>query len=159
MLTPCPPCGACYWCVRGEAALCGNNLGIMTNAFPDGTTGLSRGGEKVYRGLNVGGFGEYTLMSETGAVKIPGEIPLDIACVIGCAVQTGAGAVLNQAEVEPGATVLVMGLGGIGLSSVQGAKIAGAARIIVSDPVAGRREVAKRFGATDVLDPGTVDVA
>jgi Zn-dependent alcohol dehydrogenase len=159
VLTPCPPCGTCYWCIRGEAALCVNSLGIMTNTFADGTTGLSRNGEVIYRGVNVAGFAEYTVVAATGAVKIPDEIPLEIACVIGCAVQTGAGAVLNQAEVEPGATVLVMGLGGIGLSSVQGAKIAGAARIIVSDPVAERREVAKRFGATDLLDPTSEDVA
>ncbi len=159
VLTPCPPCGACYWCVRGEAALCVNGLGIMTNTFPDGSTGLSRGGEKVYRGVNVAGFAEYTVVAATGAVKILDEIPLELACVIGCAVQTGAGAVLNQAQVEPGASVLVMGLGGIGLSSVQGARIAGAARIIVSDPVAERREVAKRFGATDLLDPNSDDVA
>ncbi|MBW2269534.1 MAG: Zn-dependent alcohol dehydrogenase [Deltaproteobacteria bacterium] len=159
VLTPCPPCGICYWCVRGEAALCVNSMGIMLNAFPDGRTGLSRGGETIYRGLNVAGFAEYTVVAATGAVKIPSDVPLELACVIGCAVQTGAGAVLNQAGVEPGATVLVMGLGGIGLSSVQGAKIAGAARIIVSDPVAERREVAKRFGATDLLDPGADDVA
>ena len=159
VLTPCPPCGTCYWCVRGEAALCVVSSGIMSSSFPDGTTGLSRGGEAIYRGLNVAGFAEYSVVAATGAVKIPAEVPLELACVIGCAVQTGAGAVFNQAEVEPGATVLVMGLGGIGLSSVQGAKIAGAARIIVSDPVAERREVAKRLGATDLLDPNVDDVA
>jgi Zn-dependent alcohol dehydrogenase len=81
-----------------------------------------------------------------------------VACVIGCAVQTGVGAVLNTARVEEGATVLVMGLGGIGLSVVQGARVAGAARILASDPVAARREAASRFGATDLLDPTTDDV-
>ena len=158
VLTPCPPCGTCYWCVRGEAALCVNGVGIMTNSFPDGRTGLSRKGENVYRGLNVAGFAEYTVVEATGAVKIDPDVPLDVACVIGCAVQTGAGAVLNAARVEEGATVLVLGAGGIGLSSVQGARIAGAARIIVSDPVAERREVAKRLGATDLLDPSQDDV-
>ena len=77
-------------------------------------------------------------------MKVPDDMPLDVACVIGCAVQTGVGAVLNTAKVEPGATVLVMGLGGIGLSIVQGARLAGAARIIASDPVAERREAALR---------------
>lgn len=158
VLTPCPPCGTCYWCVRGEAALCVSGIGIMTNSFPDGRTGLSRKGENVYRGLNVAGFAEYTVVEATGAVKIDPDVPLDVACVIGCAVQTGAGAVLNAARVEEGATVLVLGAGGIGLSSVQGARIAGAARIIVSDPVAERREVAKRLGATDLLDPSQDDV-
>jgi Zn-dependent alcohol dehydrogenase len=158
VLTPCPPCGTCYWCVRGEAALCVQSQGIMTSALPDGRTGLSRKGEVVYRGVNVAGFSEYTVLPATGAVKIPEGVPLDVACVIGCAVQTGVGAVLNAAEVEEGATVLVMGLGGIGLSAVQGARLAGASRILASDPVAERREVAKRYGATDLVDPLQDDV-
>jgi len=158
LLTPCPPCGSCYWCVRGEASLCVNGQGIMTNAFPDGTTGLSRLGERVYRGLNVGAFAEYVVLPASGAVKIPADVPLDVACVIGCAVQTGVGAVLNAARVEEGASVLVIGLGGVGLSAVQGARVAGAARIIVSDPVAERREAAQTFGATDLLDPTQEDV-
>jgi len=134
VLTPCPPCGTCYWCVRGEASSCVNSTAIMTNQFPDGTTGLSRGGQPVYRGLGVGAFAEYV------------------------AVQTGVGAVLNTARVEEGATVLVMGLGGVGLAVVQGAQLAGAARIIVSDPVAHRRQVAASFGATDFIDPTREDV-
>jgi S-(hydroxymethyl)glutathione dehydrogenase / alcohol dehydrogenase len=158
VLTPVPPCGRCYWCVRGETGICVNSRSVMTNTFADGSTGLSRGGEMVYRGLGVGGFAEYVLTPENGAVKIPAGTPLEIACVIGCAVQTGVGAVLNTAKVEPGATVLVLGLGGIGLSVVQGARVAGAARIIASDPVAERREAALRLGATDVVDPGTADV-
>jgi len=158
LLTPCPPCGSCYWCVRGEASLCVNGMGLVTNAFPDGSTGLSRGGEKVYRGLNVGAFAEYVVLPASGAVKIPADVPLDVACVIGCAVQTGVGAVFNAARVEEGASVLVIGLGGVGLSTVQGARVAGASRIIVSDPVAERREVARTFGATDLLDPAQEDV-
>jgi Zn-dependent alcohol dehydrogenase len=158
VLTPCPPCGACYWCVRGEASLCVDSSGIQTNAFPDGHTGLSRDGQTVYRGLNVAAFAEYAVMPATGAVRIPADVPLDVACVIGCAVQTGVGAVLNTAGVEEGATVLVMGLGGVGLAIVQGARIAGAARILASDPIAERREVARRFGATDLLDPTGDDI-
>jgi Zn-dependent alcohol dehydrogenase len=158
VLTPCPPCGACYWCVRGEASLCERSLGVMTAAFPDGTTGLSRKGQTVYRGLNVAAFAESTVVHATGAIKVPADTPLDVACVIGCAVQTGVGAVLNTAKVEEGATVLVMGLGGIGLSVVQGARLANAARVIVSDPVAQRRQTAKALGATDLLDPKSDDV-
>jgi Zn-dependent alcohol dehydrogenase len=158
VLTPCPPCGTCYWCVRGETSVCVNAMAIMTNTFADGSTGLSRNGQIVYRGVGVGAFAEYVLTHATGAVRIPADVPLNVACVIGCAVQTGVGAVLNTARVEEGATVLVMGLGGIGLSVVQGARIAGAARIIVSDPVPARREAAARFGATDLLDPATDDV-
>ncbi len=91
-------------------------------------------------------------------MKIPEDVPLEVACVIGCAVQTGVGAVLNTAQVETGATVLVMGLGGIGISVVQGARLAGASRIIVSDPILERRAVAQQLGATDLLDPNSDDV-
>src|SRR5581483_7172213 len=159
VLTPVPPCGRCYWCVRGEAGICVNSRSVMTNTFADGTTGLARNGQTVYRGLGVGGFAEYVLTPENGAVKIPKDAPLEVACVIGCAVQTGVGAVLNTARVEPGATVLVVGLGGIGLSVVQGARVAGASRVIGSDPLPERREAARRLGATDVIDPTQDDVA
>jgi S-(hydroxymethyl)glutathione dehydrogenase/alcohol dehydrogenase len=159
VLTPCPPCGACYWCVRGEASLCVNALGIATNTFPDGSTGLSWEGRTVYRGVNVAAFAECVVAPATGAVRIPRDVPLDVACVIGCAVQTGVGAVLNTARVEEGATVLVLGLGGIGLSVVQGARLAGAARILASDPLPERRAAARSLGATDLLDPGGEDAA
>jgi Zn-dependent alcohol dehydrogenase len=129
ILTPIPPCGACYWCLRGEPGVCANAAGILTNTFPDGTTGLSRGDDTVYRGVGVGAFAEHVVTLASGAVRISREVPLDVACVIGCAVQTGVGAVLNTARVEAGATVLVMGLGGIGLSIVQGACLAGASRV------------------------------
>lgn len=158
VLTPCPPCGICYFCVRGEASNCVNSSAIMTNQFADGKTGLSRDGQTVYRGVGLGGFAEYVLTQATGAVKIDEQIPLEVACVIGCAVQTGVGAVLNTAQVTEGATVLVVGLGGIGLSVVQGARLAGAARIFVSDPVAERREAAGALGATDLIDPSKEDV-
>lgn len=158
VLTPLAPCGFCYHCTRGEAQLCPEAQMFMTGVFPDGTTPFSRGGDKVFRGLGVGGFGEYSMVSQNGAVKIDPDIPLEVACLIGCAIQTGVGAVLNTAQVEEGATVLVTGLGGIGLSIVQGARIAGASRIIASDPVAERRDHGANFGATDILDPGQDDV-
>ena len=159
VLTPCPPCGGCYWCLRSQPSLCVASIGIQTNTFPDGSTGLSLGGQRVYRGLNVAAFAEYVLSPASGAVRIPPEVPLDLACVIGCAVQTGVGAVLNAARVEEGATVLVLGLGGVGISVVQGARLAGAARILAADPVAERREVAKAVGATDLIDPSAEDVS
>jgi len=159
VLTPIPPCGVCYWCVRGEPGVCANAGMLQTNTLPDGRTGLSRRGEVVFRGVGLGAFAEYVVSPVSGAVKIAPEVSLEVACVIGCAVQTGVGAVLNTAKVEEGATVLVMGLGGIGLSIVQGARLAGAARILVTDPVAARREAALRLGATDAIDPGSTDVA
>lgn len=157
VLTPCPPCGHCYWCNRGQWSLCANADGLITSTHPDGGTRLSRGGETVYRGLAVAAFAETVIIQETGAVKIPDDVGLDVACVIGCAVQTGVGAVINTASVAEGDTVLVMGLGGIGLSVVQGARLAGASRIIVSDPVADRRQRALALGATDAVDPGEDD--
>jgi Zn-dependent alcohol dehydrogenase len=129
----------------------------MTNALPDGTTGLSRDGAPVYRGLGVGAFAEYVITPSSGAIKVPDDVPLDVACVIGCAVQTGVGAALNTAQVKEGDTVLVMGLGGVGMSVVQGARLAGASKIVVSDPVAERRESAKKFGATHLIDPTEVE--
>lgn len=159
VLSPIPSCGACYWCVRGEPGVCVNAGALQSNTFADGTTGLARGGSAIFRGVGVGGFAECVTMPVAGAVRIPDGVPPEVACVVGCAVQTGVGAVLNTARVEAGATVLVMGLGGIGLSIVQGARLAGASRIVASDPVPARRELARRLGATDVVDPAAGDVA
>ncbi|MCW5893945.1 MAG: Zn-dependent alcohol dehydrogenase [bacterium] len=158
VLTPLPPCGTCYWCVRGEPGCCVRANAIATNTHLDGSTGLRRGTVTVYRGVGLGAFAERVVVPVTGAVRVPDGVPLDVACVIGCAVQTGVGAVLNTARVEAGATVLVMGLGGIGLSIVQGARVAGAARIVASDPLPARRKAAARLGATDLVDPAADDV-
>jgi Zn-dependent alcohol dehydrogenase len=159
VLTPIAACEECYWCLRGEYGCCVNAAAVTTGMSVAGTTPLSRGGTPVLRGLGVGGFAEQVVTPASGAVRVPDDTPLEIACVIGCAVQTGVGAVLNTARVEPGASVLVIGAGGVGIAIAQGARIAGAARVIVSDPVPERREAARRFGATDFLDPSTADVA
>jgi len=159
ILTPAPPCGQCYYCQRNEQSLCVNAMSIMTNLLPDGTSGLTLGGEQLLRGCGVGGLAEYVVQPATGAIKIDSDIPLDLACVIGCALQTGVGAVLNTANMEAGASCVVMGLGGIGMATIQGARIAGATTIIASDPVAERRAQAGAFGATRVVDPTTEDLA
>jgi len=158
MLTPLPPCGNCYYCLRNQPTLCVEAQGFMTGVKNDGTSPLSRDGKIVYRGFGTAGFGEYTLVHQNSAVKVDDDTPLEIACVIGCAIQTGVGAVLNTAKVEEGATVFVAGLGGIGVSLVQGARLAGASRIIASDPVGSRRDHASNFGATDLIDPTQEDV-
>jgi Zn-dependent alcohol dehydrogenase len=158
VLTPAPPCGRCPFCLRGRFSICVNSTAVFTGTFNDGSTRLSRGSTTVYRGLGVGGFGELVVTQESGAIKVADDTPLEIACVIGCAIQTGVGAVFNTAKVEPGDTVLVLGLGGVGIAIVQGARIAGASRIIVSDPVSERRDAAERFGATDAIDPNADDV-
>jgi S-(hydroxymethyl)glutathione dehydrogenase / alcohol dehydrogenase len=158
LLAPLGPCGRCYWCVRDETALCQEAMFGLGGGYADGTTPLTWHGEVVARGVGVGGFSELVIIGESSAVKIDPGVPLEIAAVVGCAVQTGVGAVLNTAGVEEGATVLVMGLGGVGISVVQGARIAGAAQVIVSDPVGERREAARLFGATEVLDASATDV-
>ncbi len=158
IISPIATCGHCYQCLRGDYGVCEQAMSVTTGTFIDGSSPLSRAGATVFRGLGVGGFGEFSLVHESAAVKIADDTPLDVACVIGCSIQTGVGAVLNTAKVTPGSTVLVMGLGGVGIAIVQGARLAGASRIIVSDPVSTRRDAAAKFGATDAIDPTTDDV-
>ncbi len=158
MLSPFAPCDRCYYCVRNERVLCVEAAAMFTGVFSDGTSPLSRAGELVYRGLGVGGFSAETVVMASAAVKIEEDVPRSVAAVMGCAVQTGVGAVLNTAKMEPGATALVMGLGGIGISAVQGTRLAGASRVIATDPIASRRDMALKMGATDVLDPGDANV-
>lgn len=158
VLTPLPSCGQCYFCARNQPTLCSvYGASLFSSLLPDGTSPLSRNGELVYRGLATAAWAEQAIMPEVGVVKVDADVPLEVACVLGCAVQTGVGAVLNTAKVEAGATVLVLGAGGIGIAVTQGARLAAASRVIVVDPVAERRDAALRFGATDVCDPGADD--
>ncbi len=158
VLSPNPACGHCRACRRGRPGACEQTAALMTSTFLDGSTKLSRNGDVIYRGLGLAAWATEVVVSAQGAVKVADDVPLDIACVIGCAVQTGVGASLNTASIEPGDSVLVQGAGGIGVSVAAGAAIAGATRVIVSDPSESRREQAMAFGATDVLDPTAVDV-
>ncbi|MCZ7628589.1 MAG: alcohol dehydrogenase catalytic domain-containing protein [Microthrixaceae bacterium] len=158
VLSPNPACGHCRSCRRGRPGTCTETSALMTSTFPDGSTGLSLAGEVVYRGLGVAAWATEVNVLAGGAVKIPDDVPLDVACVIGCAVQTGVGAALNTASIQPGDSVLVLGAGGIGVSIAAGAAIAGATRVIVSDPSESRREQAMAFGATHVIDPTAADV-
>jgi len=128
---------------------------LVGGAYPDGSTRLSWNGAPVRRGLVLSAFAEHTVVPAEAAVRIPDDVPTDIAAVVGCAVQTGVGAVLNTARVPAGATVLVTGLGAVGLAIVQAAVVAGATTVIGCDLNAGRRERAAGFGATHVVDPST----
>jgi S-(hydroxymethyl)glutathione dehydrogenase/alcohol dehydrogenase len=159
VLCPLPNCGHCYFCVRSQPTLCAKySASIYTATRPDGTSPLSRDGAVIFRGLGVGGWADHAVVPRDAAVKVADDVDLAQACVVGCAVQTGVGAVLNTAAVEPGATVLVTGSGGIGIAVTQGARLAGATTIVVADPVAARREAATGFGATHVVDPGETDL-
>ena len=160
VLSPLPSCGQCYFCARHQPTLCArHSSSLFTSTMPDGTSPIERDGAVVYRGLATAAFAEYAVMAEAGVVKIADDVELAVACVLGCAVQTGVGAVLNTARVEEGATVAVLGAGGIGISVTQGAVVAGASTILVVDPDPERREAARRFGATHVLDPFADDVS
>lgn len=150
LLSPLAPCGHCRGCALRQSGRCDHAHSLFTGTRQDGTTPFSRAGEPVYRGLGVGAFATQTVVPASGAIRLDEDVSLEVACLIGCAVQTGVGAVFNTAQLERGATVMVTGLGGVGLSVVQGARIAGAASIIASDPVAERRDMAARLGATDV---------
>jgi len=153
VLTMAPSCGRCYWCVRDEHTLCQRFAGMVGGAYPDGSTRLAWKGEPVRRGLVLSAFAERTVVPVEAAVRIPDDMPTDIAAVVGCAVQTGVGAVFNTARVPVGASVVVSGLGAVGLSIVQAAVIAGALPVVAADLNPDRRAEALRLGATHVVDP------
>ncbi|MDI2127175.1 alcohol dehydrogenase catalytic domain-containing protein [Yinghuangia seranimata] len=145
-------CGRCEPCRRGAQSACRSpirrsRLGRMR----DGTTRLRVDGAPAYPFIGIGSFAEYAVVNEEMLVPVPDALPLEHACLLACGVITGVGAVLNTAAVEPGATVLVVGAGGVGLNVLQGAVLAGAARIVVADVNPGKLELATGFGATDVL--------
>ena len=144
-------CGRCEFCVSGRLALC---VDASTKRRPDEPSRLSIDGTPAHQLLNIGGYAEQLLVHENGAVAIDPEMPFDRAALMGCAVVTGAGAVLNTARVRAGEHVAVIGCGGIGLAAVNAARIAGAGRIIAIDPVPAKRALAERIGATDSFDAG-----
>jgi S-(hydroxymethyl)glutathione dehydrogenase / alcohol dehydrogenase len=146
-----PACGQCRYCRRGRPAQCQVSAEVVSpgGVLPDGTSRLRAGGEPAYHYLGVSSFAERAVVAESGAIRVRQDAPLELAALVGCAVATGVGAVRNTAGVPPGATVAVIGCGGVGLSCVQGARLAGASRIVAVDVVAGKLAVARRLGATD----------
>jgi len=153
-----PECGACKFCRSGKTNLCSairatQGQGVM----PDGTSRLSVRGQPLYHYMGTSTFSEYTVLPEIALAKIPAEAPLDKVCLLGCGVTTGIGAVRNTAQVEPGASVAVFGLGGIGLAVVQGAVMAGAERIIGVDVNPAKFELAGTLGATEFVNPADYD--
>ena len=148
-------CGRCEYCLSGRLALC---VDPSTKRRPAEAARLTLDGAPVHQLLNVGGYAELLLVHENGAVVIDRDMPFDRAALLGCAVVTGAGAVFNTAAVRPGEDVAVIGCGGIGLAAINAARIAGANRIIAVDPVAAKRTLAERVGATDSFDSGDPDL-
>ncbi|MEY2421630.1 MAG: hypothetical protein QOI95_1697 [Acidimicrobiaceae bacterium] len=150
VLTTLGNCGQCDACDRGQPTHCRETFGKLPRPF-------TVGGEKAFQFANAGVFSEYTVVNETQAVVIDNDVPLEVACLIGCAVVTGTGAVLNRAKVQPGQTVVVIGAGGIGQSVIQAARIAAAGRIVVIDANPAKEAVARQFGATDFIDGAATD--
>jgi S-(hydroxymethyl)glutathione dehydrogenase/alcohol dehydrogenase len=149
-----PECGQCKFCRSGRTNLCGairttQGKGVM----PDGTSRFSTNGKTVYHYMGTSTFSEYTVVPEIAVAKINPAAPLDKVCLLGCGITTGVGAVLNTAKVRAGSTAAVFGLGGIGLSVIQGLVMAKAGRIIAIDTNHHKFEMAKNLGATDFLSP------
>lgn len=146
-------CERCFFCLRGQPQLCQSGIASM-GKMPDGTSRLSIGGETIYHGLNAATFAEQTILRETAVVPIPKDMPFGVAALVGCSVTTGVGAAIYTAAVQPGERVAVIGCGGVGLSVIEGCRLAGASLIIAIDPVEHRREAAKTLGATHALPGG-----
>lgn len=151
-------CGHCQDCLTGHTAIC-ESKGVDRPrgstprlAPPAGAAG------KLYQFGSLGGFAEQMLVHERTCVAIRPDMPLDRAAVIGCAVTTGVGAIIHTAKIEPGSTVAIIGCGGVGLMAINGAAIAGAGRIIAIDRVPAKLELARKMGATDVLDANGIDI-
>jgi S-(hydroxymethyl)glutathione dehydrogenase/alcohol dehydrogenase len=147
-------CGTCAYCVTGRPYLC-DRQGLERQA--DEQPRLSFEGAKVNQFARLGAFAEQMLVHENSTVKIRKDLPLDRAALIGCAVTTGVGAVANTARLPLGATVAIIGCGGVGLNVIQGAALAGASRIIAIDRLAWKLELAMAFGATDIVDASEED--
>ena len=153
------PCYECRYCLSGHEARCQVAATVVApgGVLQDGTSRLSRDGEKLHHYLGVSSFAEEAVVPASGAIRVRDDAPLDVIALVGCAVATGVGAVTNTAQVEPGSLVVVIGCGGVGLSVIQGARLAGAERIVAIDIQAGKTALAMRLGATDEIDASKED--
>ena len=159
VLTFIPSCGKCYYCTTGHANLCNMGAAILMGPQLDGTFRMhGPKGEDIGQMCVVGTFSEHTVVPDASVVKVEDYYPLNKAVLVGCGVPTGVGAVIHRAKVEAGSTVMVIGCGGIGMNSVQGAALAGARMIIAVDTVDYKLERAKEFGATHTINPNKQDL-
>jgi S-(hydroxymethyl)glutathione dehydrogenase/alcohol dehydrogenase len=147
-----PVCGRCWFCVRDETHLCDRNAEMLPRK-----RATRADGSEANALAGIGSFADVITVDEASCIPVHTDLPADQLSLIGCGFTTGFGAAVNTADVRPGATVAVIGAGGVGTSTILGAQIAGAARVIVVDPVPMKRESALRFGATDVVDPADGD--
>ncbi|MDH4147901.1 MAG: NDMA-dependent alcohol dehydrogenase [Acidimicrobiia bacterium] len=143
-----PGCGRCRWCASGMQNLCDMGANVLTGCRADGSYRMSFEGQPVGQTAGISTFCEKTLVDVASCVKVDKDVPLEKVCLLGCGVGTGWGSSVNAAEVKPGHTVIVMGIGGIGINAVQGAAHAGATHVIAVDPIEFKREMAQKMGAT-----------
>jgi len=149
-----PECGECKFCKSRKTNLCQKIRATQGKGLmPDGTTRFYKDGQPIYHYMGCSTFSEYTVLPEISLAKVNKDAPLEEICLLGCGVTTGMGAVMNTAKVEAGATVAIFGLGGIGLSAIIGATMAGASRIIGIDINENKFELARKLGATDCINP------
>jgi S-(hydroxymethyl)glutathione dehydrogenase/alcohol dehydrogenase len=154
-----PACGRCFYCSRGRQVLCDVAMEDMfRGTLPGGTLRLSQNGGPLYHYSYLSAFAERCIVPEGCCVRIRDDASLEVAALVGCAVMTGYGAAVTRAGIRPGETIAIFGAGGVGLSAVMGARLAGAGAIVAVDPFAFRRETALELGATHALDPGSDDV-
>jgi S-(hydroxymethyl)glutathione dehydrogenase/alcohol dehydrogenase len=153
------PCGQCRFCLAGRPARCRIAATVVGpgGVLMDGTSRLRLDGHRIRHYLGVSSFAERAVVPASGAIRIRDDAPLEVVALVGCAVATGVGAVTNTAAVEPGATVAVIGCGGVGLSVVQGARLAAASRIVAVDVRTEKTALARRLGATDQVDAASAD--
>ena len=143
-----PVCGHCRWCSTGKSNLCDMGATILDGVLPDGTYRFHKDGEDFGGMCMLGTFAERSVISENSCVKVDDDLPLEKVVLIGCGVPTGFGSAVHAAATEPGDTIAIYGIGGIGINSVQGAALAGAVNVVAIDPLANKREMAERLGAT-----------
>lgn len=147
-----PVCGHCRWCSTGKSNLCDQGATILDGVMTDGTYRFHKDGEDYGGMCMLGTFSEFSVISENSAIKVDDDLPLDVVVLIGCGVPTGWGSAVHAAETEAGDTIAIYGIGGIGINSVQGAALAGAKNVVAIDPLANKREMAEKLGATHTCE-------
>jgi alcohol dehydrogenase (nicotinoprotein) len=146
-----PSCGHCRWCSTGQQNICDLGATILEGCLPDGTFRFHADGADVGAMCMLGSFSQWSVISESSCVKVDDDLPLEIAVLCGCGVPTGWGSAVNAADTQVGDTIVIYGIGGIGINAVQGAAMAGAVNVVAVDPLANKREMAQELGATHAV--------
>jgi S-(hydroxymethyl)glutathione dehydrogenase/alcohol dehydrogenase len=153
-----PNCGFCRFCASGQQSICDMGATILEGCLPGGRFVFHGRGQDLGAMCMLGTFSQYSVIHEASVVRVDDDLPLDKGVLVGCGVPTGFGSAVYAAKVEPGDTVAIFGIGGIGINAVQGARLAGASNIIAVDPLANKREIAEQLGATHSVDNGATAI-